>query len=158
MNRLSMTVAAAALLAAPAFAYTGVSPQMLAEVDQILNAEGFAAVEPTSLTDRQVVEIYLLSQRDDGSRELIEATLRGEGLEASYSANAEAMAAQGVVIEEGENSVARTVGNWLQTEGLIAGDETVALTDAQVAELYTLAFGDASPGEKRETAARILEQ
>jgi hypothetical protein len=159
MNRIAMTAAAAALCAGPALAYTGVSPTIAAEVDQILLSQGFNDVEPTSLTDQQVIEIYLLSQNDNEGdiRQSIATTIEGDGLARSYTETAPAMAERGVMIEEGENSVARTVGNWLQSEGLIAADETVALTDRQVAELYFIAFGSMSEGEKSEAARRVLE-
>jgi hypothetical protein len=156
LKRIAMT-AAAALLAAPALAYTGVSPSLLEQADLTLDREGFETVDVTSLTDRQVVDIYLIgTQSYDDPNERIEAVLRGEGLEAAYSANAPTLAAEGyVLVEEEPNAVAFTVQNFLERNGLDM-DPTI-LTDDQVAQIYLIAFsGSETNSEKVEQIEQIL--
>ncbi|SFI86278.1 hypothetical protein [Jannaschia pohangensis] len=133
-------IAAATLTATSAFAYTGVSPTIVAEVEQVLETE-YSDYTIEQLNDQQVIEIYLAStSTDDGStkRNRIEAVLADESPMSAAVETRRAAAVEGdFMVYEGENSIVTSVQNFLTSEGFEVDAST--LTDAQVAELYFLA-------------------
>ncbi|WP_371154713.1 hypothetical protein [Jannaschia sp. 2305UL9-9] len=142
MNRIALITAATLSLTAPAMAYTGVSPTMVSDVESILAEAGKSNVAVSSLSDEQVVEIYFAGQGEDGNeRNLkIESALEGEGYRTITERRATLtdMDAETGLMPAGESSVVISVQNWLDKRGYEADAST--LTDAQVAEIYFLAF------------------
>jgi hypothetical protein len=146
MKRFMTATALLTTMATAAFAYEGTSTQMQAAVANILQEEGLN-IPVNSLTDQQVVDIYLAdtSSDDQGERrQRIDNALEGEGLtRMAVDANQEMIMKWYV---EGENSVVISVQKYLGTLGIEADAST--LTDAQVAEIYFIAFGSDESGKK----------
>jgi hypothetical protein len=101
----------------------------------------------TTLTDEQVVEIYAAGQGSDEGEtsEFIRAALDEENY------RTRSITERRLVLTEpderglqpvGEASVVASVQNFLENEGFEV--DASLLTDAQIAELYTLAFSDGS--------------
>lgn len=144
MKRFSIIAATAALTAAgSAYAYTGVPATMIADVENILAETGLAGdVDLTTLSDEQIIEIYAAGNLEGDQIDAVKEALNGEGYGADVTTRrvilTEADAATGLM-PAGENSVVVSVQNWMDIQG-IEGDAST-FTDAQVAEIYFLAFG-----------------
>ena len=159
MKLTTMTAAAALALAAPAYAYTGVSPSMLSSVENILLESGLD-VDMTTLTDEQVVEIFAAGQQADANDQInmIKAALDAD----NYSSRA--ITERRVILTErdattglepaGEASVVASVQNYLDANSFDVDAST--LTDAQVAEIYFLAFGQEQNQTNRDEVETIL--
>ena len=148
MKRFALLTATALTLSAPAFAYTGVSPTMVSAAENILIENGFTDVAVGSLSDEQIVEIYAAGQAaDSGNEKLkIEAVLADEGVSRVITERRVVLteADASGLMPAGESSVVVSVQNFLDARGFEADAST--LTDAQIAELYFLAYGsDMSP-------------
>ncbi|KIT16402.1 PepSY domain-containing protein [Jannaschia aquimarina] len=147
MNRFIIATAATTL-AAPAFAYTGVSPTLLSAAEDIVQETGLD-IDLTTLTDEQVIEIYAAGQSDE-TIEKVRAAVDGE------YATREVTERRLVLVEAdemglmpaGENSVVNSVQNFLDRQGFDVDAST--LNDAQVAELYIAAFGSDSEADRDE--------
>ncbi|MGB3406965.1 MAG: hypothetical protein WBA67_05670 [Jannaschia sp.] len=152
MTRFTILTAATLAMTAPAFAYTGVSPTMVTAVETILAENGINDVVLSSLSDEQVVELYAAGQSDDG-QELtkIRAVLNDEGVSRTITEQRMTMteADERGLMPAGEDSVTMSVQNFLDRRSMTVDAST--LTDAQVAELYFLAFS----GDTEATDAEI---
>lgn len=161
MNRI-IAIATATMLATPALAYTGVSPTMVAAVESYLEQAGLNQVAVTSLTDEQVIEIYALSTSNDGTDiQRIKAALDGEGYSRTITDRRMVIVGDdadetGLFRAGMENSTVASVQNWLDKNGYEV--DASALSDAQIAELYLLAFGDESEGNQSDRVETIIYQ
>ncbi|UWQ17484.1 hypothetical protein [Jannaschia sp. M317] len=150
MKRFAVISTAAALsLTAPALAYTGVSPTMVDSVENILETNGFANYDMTTLSDEQIVEIYALTQGDAPEAQQIKQVLAGEGTGYALSERRMTLAeADELGLEPiGEASVVKSVQNFLDRQGFEVDAST--LTDTQIAEIYFRAF-DSDNGDRDE--------
>jgi len=146
MKLITLTAAATLALSASAFAYTGVSPTMVSSVEDILDESGIENVDISSLTDEQVVEIYVAGQRGDANEQI--GMIRAALDEDNYTMRSVSERRMGLsdidvdtgLAPTGENSVVVSVQNFLDRRGFEADAST--LTDSQVAELYFLAFSN----------------
>jgi hypothetical protein len=157
MKLITMTTAATLALSAPAFAYTGVSPTMLSSVENILEQTGLS-VDVTTLTDEQVVEVYAAGQ-DSGGEQLqkIRAALDEENYVTRPVTERRMTlteADERGLAPVGEASVIASVQNYLEIQGFEVDAST--LTDAQVAEIYGLAFGGEGDSGERDEIETIL--
>ncbi|TFL17763.1 hypothetical protein [Jannaschia formosa] len=161
MKLASLTAAATLALSASAFAYTGVSPTMVSSVENILEESGIENVDITTLTDEQVVEIYVAGQQMDSNQQIgmIRAALDADNY-TMRPVTERRMTLTDVDAETGlapmgENSVVVSVQNYLDRLGLEA--DASLLTDNQVAEIYFLAYSNDEMNEtNRDEVETIL--
>jgi hypothetical protein len=158
MKLITMTAAAALALAAPAFAYTGVSPSMLSSVENILEESGLS-VDVTTLTDEQVVEVYVAGQQDTSAEQL--GMIRSALDEDNYIMRPVTErrmtlteADERGLVPVGENSIVASVQNYLERQNFEVDAST--LTDAQIAEIYTIAFSAEDDAGNRDEIESIL--
>ncbi|MEL6585514.1 MAG: hypothetical protein AAFY65_06220 [Pseudomonadota bacterium] len=158
MKRFSI-FAAALMTATSAAAYTGVSPQIVTNVESTLQEVGLANVDVTTLSDEQVIEIYAVTQgvSDADKNDAIKAALDGEGYGADLTQRRVILVDPDDIdglMPMGENSVEMSVQNWLNINGFEVDTET--LTDAQIAELYFVAFSS-DAAQKQNIAQTIID-
>lgn len=139
MRCMLVAAAISTALASTAFASHGASHTIVDDVDSILERAGFQ-VPVSSLTDQQIVEIYLAGTSPDSATERnkrIESILKAQSISATGLKKAKSKD-WGLVVT-GENSVETSVQNFLDRAGLDA--DASALSDDQVADIYFAAFG-----------------
>ncbi|PTX56133.1 hypothetical protein C8N43_0784 [Litoreibacter ponti] len=155
MPRALIIAGAAATIATSTFAYEGASDTMVDSVDEILNRAGYD-VPVTSLTDQQIVEIYLAGNSSMSPAERtqrIETVLENEAVTATILKTDEDRD-WGLVVT-GEHSVKTSVQNYLDRVGLDVDAD--ALTEEQVAQIYFAAFGsDGSPASRLDQIEDII--
>ncbi|WP_179379225.1 hypothetical protein [Jannaschia marina] len=150
--------AAAALTATSAAAYTGVSPTILAEVESLLEKEGYEQYKIEQFSDDQVTELYLASTSTDTENEKqgrIDAILSevvDPDAEVILVTPEEAARIQAE--RDADTSVEEAVQASLDSLGYDV--DVTALTDAQVAELYFLTTSESEMEMQKSEIETII--